>query len=190
MMPKPAPTMQLVPKIIRISDRISDYRWARTHSIIACTAVLLLACESNTLQTKVQEHDNQAIQTHRPISTQTPKPTLIFPKGQVHIEIADTPAKRQLGLMHRTELGENSGMLFIFETKQTHCFWMKNTLIPLTIGFIDAQGILIQTQDMQPQSTETHCAKVPVQYALEMNQGWFEHNHLPIQTQILAPQPH
>ena len=89
--------------------------------------------------------------------------------------------------MGRSHLPENSGMMFVFEEPKTYCFWMKNTLIPLSVGFIDAQGRLVQIAHMQPKSLQHHCAKQPVLYALEVNQGWFERNDVKLQTKVLQP---
>lgn len=95
-------------------------------------------------------------------------------KGQaVEAEIAATPETRSYGLMNRQSLPENHGMLFVFEQPDIYCFWMKNTLLPLSIAFVDAQGRIVTLADMQPQSLDTHCPAEPVQYALEMRQGWF-----------------
>ena len=65
------------------------------------------------------------------------------------------------------------GMLFVFTEKNTHCMWMRNTFIPLSVAFIDEEGRIINIEDMQPQTESNHCAKVPARYALEMNIGWF-----------------
>jgi hypothetical protein len=94
------------------------------------------------------------------------------------IEIADTDYKRQLGLMYRTKLDENKGMLFIFTDIETHSFWMKNTLIPLTIAFIDANKVITQIEDMEPETEVPHTSKFKVKYALEVNKGWFEKNNI------------
>jgi uncharacterized membrane protein (UPF0127 family) len=68
----------------------------------------------------------------------------------------------------------NHGMLFVFEPPaQVHCFWMKNTLLPLSIAFLADDGTVVDVADMKPQTTESHCPRQPVRYALEMNQGWF-----------------
>ena len=101
------------------------------------------------------------------------------------IELAVTEAQKQTGLMNRASLPANAGMLFVFEQPGTQCFWMKNTLIPLTIGFIDAQGVLQQTIDMQAHSLEPRCAAQPTRYAVEMNQGWFARNNVVPGTQVL-----
>ena len=76
-------------------------------------------------------------------------------------------------------------MLFAFAEPHTYCFWMKNTLIPLTVGFLDEQGVLRQTEDMAPQSLNTHCAKTAVKYAIEMNQGWYAAHKVDIGTPLL-----
>ena len=101
------------------------------------------------------------------------------------IELAVTEAQKQTGLMNRASLPANAGMLFYFESEHKPCFWMKNTLIPLTIGFIDAQGVLQQTIDMQAHSLEPRCAAQPTRYAVEMNQGWFARNNVVPGTQVL-----
>lgn len=114
-------------------------------------------------------------------------PKILAPLDQLRLEWADTYKERQQGLMDRTRLSENAGMMFVFETPKTYCFWMKNTLIPLSVGFIDAQGKLVQINDMQPKSLQHHCAKQPILYALEVNQGWFERNNVKIQALVLQP---
>jgi uncharacterized membrane protein (UPF0127 family) len=91
----------------------------------------------------------------------------------IHAELADTPDTRQQGLMHRESLRPNSGMLFVFEEKAGHCFWMKNTPLPLTIAFLADNGTIVNLADMQPRSEQNHCPRAAVRYALEMPQGWF-----------------
>jgi uncharacterized membrane protein (UPF0127 family) len=91
----------------------------------------------------------------------------------IRAEVADRDATRSLGLMHRTSLPQNGGMLFVFDADAIHCMWMKNTLIPLSVAFLDAQGAIINIADMQPHSEQSHCAARPSRYALEMTQGWF-----------------
>lgn len=91
----------------------------------------------------------------------------------VPVEIADTDAERQTGLMGRTALAEDAGMLFVFDAEEPRSFWMKDTLIPLSIAFIDAQGRIVDIQDMQPLDETSHPSAAPAQYALEVNQGFF-----------------
>ena len=114
-----------------------------------------------------------------------PKP--LAPLDQLRLEWADVYQEREKGLMRRSHLPENSGMMFVFEEPKTYCFWMKNTLIPLSVGFIDTQGRLVQIAHMQPRSLQHHCAKQPILYALEVNQGWFERNNVKVQTKVLQP---
>ena len=91
----------------------------------------------------------------------------------IRAEIADRDETRSLGLMHRTSLPPNGGMLFVFDTSGVHCMWMKNTLLPLSVAFLDDDGAIVNIADMQPLSETTHCAAQPARYALEMTQGWF-----------------
>ena len=95
---------------------------------------------------------------------------------QIRVEVADDADERQRGLMYRESLEENQGMLFVYPEQRTLGFWMKNTLIPLDIAYIDREGRIVDIQQMEPQTTETHDSAAPAMYALEMNQGWFEAN--------------
>jgi uncharacterized protein len=91
----------------------------------------------------------------------------------VGVEIANTREEREKGLMDRTSLPEDRGMLFVFDREQPLSFWMKNTLIPLSIAYIDSQGRIVDIQDMQPLDETPHPSAEPAQYALEVNQGFF-----------------
>lgn len=91
----------------------------------------------------------------------------------VQAEIAATPQARAQGLMYRESLPPDHGMLFVFARPDMHCFWMKNTPLPLSIAFFDRQGKLISLADMAPHSEASHCPAGPAAYALEMPQGWF-----------------
>lgn len=90
----------------------------------------------------------------------------------IHAQVAATAEQRAIGLMYRTDLRDNEGMLFIFEKPQMQCFWMKNTYIPLTAAFIADNGTIVNTVDMQPRTTNSHCSTQPVRYVLEVRQGW------------------
>lgn len=96
----------------------------------------------------------------------------------IRAEIAANQAQREQGLMFREKMGMNEGMVFVFSTPTGACMWMKNTLIPLSAAFIDEEGRIVNIEDMQPHSTESHCAKKSVKYVLEMNQGWFRHKNI------------
>jgi len=96
----------------------------------------------------------------------------------IKAEVAANEAHRQQGLMHREKMAQNEGMLFVFDGPAKVCMWMKNTRIPLSVAFIDADGKIINIEDMKPQSLESHCGKKLVRYALEMNQGWFQQRNI------------
>ncbi|AVP59076.1 DUF192 domain-containing protein [Pulveribacter suum] len=92
---------------------------------------------------------------------------------RIDAQVARTPEQRQVGLMLRKSMPAHEGMLFTFEQPATQCFWMKNTLLPLTAAFVADDGTIVNLADMQPQTEESHCSAKPVRYVLEMNQGWF-----------------
>ena len=92
----------------------------------------------------------------------------------IQAEVAQTPSEQTIGLMCRQTLGINEGMLFIYDSPKVHCFWMRNTLLPLTIAFIADDGSIVNLKDMQPKTETPHCSAKPVRYALEMHQGWFD----------------
>ena len=102
-------------------------------------------------------------------------PTIELKTGiyRIQAELADTPKAREVGLMNRTSMPTNSGMLFIFEQKAGHCFWMNNTKIPLSIAFIADDGKIVNIEEMQAETTNNHCPKTAVRFALEMNKQWF-----------------
>lgn len=92
---------------------------------------------------------------------------------QITAQVALTPQQRQIGLMHRKDMPQAEGMLFVFDEPSVQCFWMKNTLLPLTAAFVADDGTIVNLVDMKPQTTDSHCSTKPVRYVLEMNQGWF-----------------
>lgn len=92
---------------------------------------------------------------------------------QIDAQVASTTEQRMTGLMHRKEMPQHEGMLFVFEHPSQQCFWMKNTLLPLSIAFIADDGRIVNIDEMKPQTLDSHCSTEPVRYVLEMNQGWF-----------------
>ncbi len=101
----------------------------------------------------------------------------LYIKGkEIWVEVARTPEERAVGLMGRKHLGKEEGMFFIFEKEDYHSFWMKDTLIPLSIAFIDREGRIVKIVDMKPLTLTSHPPPKPILYALEMNQGWFAKN--------------
>ncbi|PUE28236.1 hypothetical protein B9Z39_05585 [Limnohabitans sp. JirII-29] len=92
---------------------------------------------------------------------------------QIDAQVAQTPEQRSIGLMYRAEMPTHEGMLFVFEQPSAQCFWMKNTLLPLTAAFVADDGTIVNLADMKPQTTDAHCSTKPVRFVLEMHQGWF-----------------
>jgi uncharacterized membrane protein (UPF0127 family) len=125
---------------------------------VACAAAMLALAASPLAQDAAQK-----------------LPTIRLNAG-IHViqaEVAQTPEQRATGLMHRKSMGASEGMLFAFEQAAAQCFWMKNTLLPLSIAFVEDDGTVVNIENMQPQTLDGHCSKKPVRFALEMNQGWF-----------------
>lgn len=102
-------------------------------------------------------------------------PRLDFTLGMYRIEaeVAADLKDRMQGLMGRRAMPPQQGMLFVFPEVARHCMWMKNTFLPLSVAFLDEEGRIINIEDMQPETLDSHCAAKPARYALEMNQGWF-----------------
>lgn len=91
----------------------------------------------------------------------------------IRAEVANSFESRAQGLMFRKYLGPNEGMLFVFPEVEKPCMWMKNTLIPLSVAFLDTQGKIVSISEMHPQTEDSHCAAGPAKFALEMAGGWF-----------------
>lgn len=113
------------------------------------------------------------------------KPQLDLPRGalsintiQIQVQVATTPEQQSTGLMWRTEMSANDGMLFVFPKSAIQCFWMRNTYLPLSVAFIADDGQIINIVDMQPLSLDDHCSISPARYVLEMHQGWFNRNQI------------
>ncbi len=96
----------------------------------------------------------------------------------IKAEVAATDPARQQGLMFREKMANNAGMIFVFDQTNPQCMWMKNTLLPLSVAFLDAEGKIINIEDMQPQKLDSHCSAKPAKYALEMNLGWFKQKNI------------
>lgn len=104
---------------------------------------------------------------------QLPMVELFAGMHRIEAEIAAHPESRQIGLMQRGFMAPQRGMLFVFPDLANHCMWMRNTLLPLSVAFLDEKGLIINIEDMQPKTEVNHCATRPARYALEMNLGWF-----------------
>ena len=104
--------------------------------------------------------------------------TLRISGHALKVEVAEKDAELERGLMFREKMAPNDGMLFIFEGPAYHAMWMKNTLIPLSVAFVDRDGTILNILDMEPQTLESHQSAGPSIYAIETNKGWFEVNHV------------
>lgn len=131
-------------------------------TVIRVVAVLLLGASAVLHRVEAQEGPQKL-----------PAITLNAGMHLIQAEVAQTPEQRGIGLMHRPKMGANEGMLFVFETPTQQCFWMKNTLLPLSIAFLEDDGSVVNIEDMAPLALNSHCSKRPVRFALEMNHGWF-----------------
>ena len=105
--------------------------------------------------------------------TNLPRVQLQAGMHNIQAQVAVTPDQRATGLMFRREMPQHEGMLFVFEQPSVQCFWMKNTLLPLSIAFLADDGTVVNLTDMKPQTLDGHCSDKPVRFVLEMNQGWF-----------------
>jgi uncharacterized membrane protein (UPF0127 family) len=159
--------------------------------ILASLALLACSDDGEPSSTSVSPTDDSATpisSTSSPATTTVtdlpatpPGPTVTFTTASgedvtLNVEVADTAEERGVGLMNRELLDEDAGMLFDFQGETQSGFWMRNTLIPLSIAFIDTAGTIIDIQDMQPLDETLHFASGPYRYAVEANQGWFARN--------------
>jgi hypothetical protein len=122
------------------------------------------------------------------------RPIVLNLNGQaIQAETVATPETRARGLMFRPSLPENAGMLFVFPRAERQCMWMQDTLIPLSVAFLDAAGRILNVAEMAPGSRALHCSSAPSRYALEMNAGWFGRHGgqtgMPVSGLNRAPEP-
>jgi uncharacterized membrane protein (UPF0127 family) len=132
----------------------------RLPALLALSASLLSPAHAQTPQTDLQ------------------RTRLTAGMYQIDAQVAQTPLQRQIGLMFRKEMPPSEGMIFVFEQPATQCFWMKNTLLPLTAAFVADDGRIVNLADMQPLKEDSHCSKEPVRFVLEMHQGWFARKNI------------
>ena len=125
---------------------------------------------------------------HRAFAQSSPTEFRVIPlTAGIHViraEVAMEPSERERGLMYRQQLGDNQGMVFLFDRPAVQCMWMRNTLIPLSVAFVDNDGRIINVEDMAAQTDTNHCAARPARYALEMNLGWFKKHGVAVGTEI------
>ena len=108
-----------------------------------------------------------------PVVAEMPRIELTTGFYRIDAEVAADNPHRMRGLMHRRSMAANQGMLFVFPLAANHCMWMRNTLLPLSVAFLDEDGRILNIENMQPQTEDNHCAVKAARYALEMNLGWF-----------------
>lgn len=106
--------------------------------------------------------------------------------GTLDVEVASNKSQRSQGLMNRVSMPESRGMLFVYPAPAYFCMWMKNTKLSLSVAFIDAQGRVINIEDMAPQTETNHCTQRNATYALEANQGWFAKHGVNAGSQIIG----
>jgi len=138
--------------------------------ICRLTALFIMFALCNTAQAQPRE-------TGQP-QLDLPRTTITAGLHRIDAQVASSPGQRQTGLMFRRTMPQHEGMLFVFEAPEVQCFWMKNTLIPLTAAFVAGDGTIVNLADMQPLDETSHCSAKPVRFVLEMNQGWFAARHL------------
>ncbi len=135
------------------------------NALIRKLSLLILLTASSLSYAQNAAQDEPQLQLQRT--------TLQAGMHRIDAQVALTPEQRQIGLMWRKDMPLHEGMLFVFEDPAKQCFWMKNTLLPLTAAFVADDGTVVNLEDMKPQTTDPHCSAKPVRYVLEMNKGWF-----------------
>jgi len=131
---------------------------------------------SNALRTALAALTFAALGGHAAAQDGPQKLAAIKLSAGMHViqaEVAKTPQEHAIGLMFRQTMPTNDGMLFIFERPSQQCFWMKNTLLPLSVAFVADDGSITNIEAMKPQTLDSHCSTKEVRYVLEMNDGWF-----------------
>lgn len=175
-----------------------------TAAVLASVLLLVAACSDDgadggqsdgsttttSATTPPAESPAETGDSSTPISL--PVTTVVFTNSagervELQVEIADEPGERSVGLMFRESMPEDAGMIFLYEEDHLGGFYMKNTLIPLSIAFVDAGGTIVDIQDMEPETVETHRPPEPYRNAIEANQGWFDRNGIDVGDTVDIP---
>jgi hypothetical protein len=119
--------------------------------------------------------------------TDLPRVHLSAGMHQIDAQVASDFNTRMVGLMFRKEMPQHEGMLFVFDQPSVQCFWMRNTLLPLTAAFIADDGTVVNLADMAPLTEDSHCSAKPVRFVLEMNQGWFAKKGIKAGSKLSGP---
>jgi uncharacterized membrane protein (UPF0127 family) len=145
----------------------------RKLAILAVISIFLLSCRDKTDRTIPKPETPGPTVTTKEYSPKLPTRKILVDTFEITVEVADESDERMRGLMFREYLPDSAGMIFIFDEERPHSFWMKNTLIPLAIAFIDVDSIITDIKWMKPGDLSSHAPSKPVLYALEVNRGWF-----------------
>jgi uncharacterized membrane protein (UPF0127 family) len=165
---------------------------------LAFVALLGVGCGSSDRPGATSKSQAPATKTNAPAANTIPlseSPTKAQPKlktlkfwlgaEELVTELALTPQEVETGMMFRTQMAENEGMIFVFAGPRQVAFWMRNTLVPLSCAYIDPEGTILELHDMKPKDeTPIPSASARVQYVLEVNQGWFQRHNIAVGTQI------
>lgn len=117
-----------------------------------------------------------------------PKKEITLGGRTIAVEVASSVETQRTGMMYRKEIGPDEGMLFIFSEAKPLSFYMKNTYVPLSIAFIRSDGQILNIEEMEPLSLESHSSSAPCRYALEMPEGWFEKSGVKAGDFVVLPQ--
>ncbi len=169
---------------------VTGLRTSTTLLTLLIASLLLVAGCGAEEEGEAPEGAPSATTAAEPETAETATLNIITSRGEkveVEVEIATNDAERARGLMERTELAENAGMLFVYEEERQLSFWMKNTLIPLSVAYADSQGRIVDIQDMQPLDETPHPSAEPARYALEVNQGFFEEQGIRVGDRLVLP---
>ena len=159
--------------------------------LLALFVASLLVASCGAEEGEAPDESTAVTTVTKPDIAQTTTLNIINSSGErieVEVEIADDDTERQRGLMGRTELDEDSGMLFVYEAEQPRSFWMKDTLLPLSIAYIAADGHIVDIQDMQPLDETSYPSAEPARYALEVNQGFFTERGIQVGDRLDLPE--
>jgi len=162
-------------------------------ALFATSLLLVAGCgaEEGEAPDEAPDEAQPATTTTEPEIAKTTTLNIINSSGErveVEVELADDDIERQRGLMERTELAENAGMLFIFEDEQPRSFWVKDTLIPLSIAYIASDGHIVDIQDMQPLDETSYPSAEPARYVLEVNQGFLRERGIQVGDRLDLPE--
>ncbi|MEO8456356.1 MAG: DUF192 domain-containing protein [Chloroflexota bacterium] len=162
--------------------------------LLAIGVFVLAACGSGNDSTATPG-SSPTPSVHAPCGSETPAPafdnapTLTFGASSqaLRVETASTAEEQHLGLMNRTCLGDDWGMIFVYTTDVSDTFWMKNTFVPLTVAFVASDGTILALINMQPQTEELHASPSPYRWAIEANEGWYTAHGIRVGDRVSIP---